>query len=54
MGRKDLYAQAHDKVGQMLADYYPEYIDPKADQRIRERFPIRLKPEEMKPGNGRW
>jgi len=54
MGRKNLYQQAHDKVGQMLADYYPVYIDSKADQRIRDRFPIRLQPEDMKPGNGRW
>lgn len=54
MGRKNLYQQAHDKVGQMLADYYPVYIDSKADQRIRDRFPIRLKLEDMKPGNGRW
>jgi trimethylamine--corrinoid protein Co-methyltransferase len=54
MGHKNMYQQAHDKVGQLLADYYPEYIDSEADRRIRDRFPIRLTPEDMKPGNGRW
>ena len=54
MGRQNLYQQAHDKVGQMLADYYPEHINPEADQRIRDHFPIRLRREDMQPGNGRW
>jgi hypothetical protein len=38
----------------MLADYYPTYIDAAADKRIRDNFPIRLRPDDMKPGNGRW
>lgn len=38
----------------MLASYYPEHIDPAVDKKIRDRFPIRLQPEDMKPGNGRW
>ena len=54
MGRKTLYEQAHERVGEMLADYYPTYIEPDADTRIRERFPIKLDPEDMRPGNGRW
>jgi len=54
MGSKTLYEQAHEKVGEMLADYYPTYIDPAADERIRDRFPIRLQAEDMQPGNGRW
>ena len=54
MGRKTLYEQAHERVGEMLADYYPMYIQPDADKRIRERFPIKLNPEDMRPGNGRW
>ena len=54
MGRKTLYEQAHERVGEMLAEYYPRYIDPDADKRIRDRFPIRLSPEDMQPGNGRW
>lgn len=54
LGSKTLYQQAHERVGEMLADYYPNYIDREADQRIRDRFPIRLQPEDMAPGNGRW
>jgi len=54
MGSKNLYEQAHDRVSEMLTDYYPTYIDSAADKRIRDNFPIRLQPEDMKPGNGRW
>jgi len=53
-GCKTLYERAHERVGEMLADYYPTYIDPEADKRIRDQFPIRLQPEDMQPGNGRW
>lgn len=54
MGRKTLYEQAHERVGEMLFDYYPNYIGPDADKRIRDRFPIQLRPADMQPGNGRW
>ncbi len=54
MGRKTLYEQAHERVGEMLADYYPQYISPEADERIRAKFPIKLDPKDMQPGNGRW
>jgi trimethylamine--corrinoid protein Co-methyltransferase len=54
MGRHTLYEQAHDKVKEMLTDYYPTYIDAAADKRIRDKFPIKLKPEDMQAGNGRW
>jgi trimethylamine--corrinoid protein Co-methyltransferase len=53
-GRKTLYEQAHERVRELLASYYPQYIDPRADERIRDRFPIRLDPKDMRPGNGRW
>jgi trimethylamine--corrinoid protein Co-methyltransferase len=53
-GSKALYEQAHDRVAELLADYYPTYIDPAVDSKIRDRFPIRLQAEDMKPGNGRW
>jgi trimethylamine--corrinoid protein Co-methyltransferase len=53
-GSQTLYEQAHVRVRDMLADYYPAYIDPNTDDVIRERFPIRLSKEDMRPGNGRW
>ncbi len=53
-GKRDAYEIAHEKVAKILSEHYPVYIDPAADARIREHFPITLKPEDMKPGNGRW
>jgi trimethylamine--corrinoid protein Co-methyltransferase len=53
-GKRDAYEIAHEKVEKILAEHYPVYIDPAADARIREHFPIALKLEDMKPGNGRW
>jgi len=53
-GRETIYDLAHERVKQMLSTHYPEYISPEADARIRERFPIKLDPKDMKPGNGRW
>ena len=53
-GRETVYELAHARVAQLLAGHYPEYIAPEADARIREKFPIKLDPKDMKPGNGRW
>jgi trimethylamine--corrinoid protein Co-methyltransferase len=53
-GSKTLYDQAHERVGDMLKNHYPVYIDPAADKRIRDRFPIRLQEKDMQSGNGRW
>jgi trimethylamine--corrinoid protein Co-methyltransferase len=48
-GKRDLHEVAHERVKKLLADSYPEYIDLVADAKIREHFPIMLKPEDMKP-----
>jgi trimethylamine--corrinoid protein Co-methyltransferase len=53
-GKRDAYEIAHEKVVKILSDHYPVYIDPAADARIRERFPIMLEPKDMSPGNDRW
>jgi trimethylamine--corrinoid protein Co-methyltransferase len=53
-GKEDVYELAHRKVKQILSSHYPEYIDPAADARIRDKFPIRLRNKDMRPGNGRW
>ncbi|MDH5306118.1 MAG: trimethylamine methyltransferase family protein [Myxococcales bacterium] len=53
-GQETIYDLAHEKVKELLSTYYPEYIAPAIDARIRERFPIKLAPEEMRLGNGRW
>ena len=53
-GSRNIYDHAHDRVQEILGTNYPEYLDPAVDARIRERFPIRLDPADMRPGNGRW
>lgn len=53
-GKEDVYKLAHQKVRQVLSSHYPEYINPAADVRIRDKFPIRLSNKDMQPGNGRW
>ncbi len=53
-GKEDVFELAHRKVKQVLSSHYPEYIDPAADARIRDKFPIRLSNKDMQPGNGRW
>ena len=53
-GREDIYKLANRKVKSVLSSHYPEYIDPVADRKIRDKFPIRLAPEDMRSGNGRW
>jgi trimethylamine--corrinoid protein Co-methyltransferase len=53
-GKEDIYELAHEKVKKTLSGYYPEYIEPAADRRIRDNFPIRLAPDDMRAGNGRW
>ncbi|MCP4274566.1 MAG: trimethylamine methyltransferase, partial [Gammaproteobacteria bacterium] len=53
-GHRTLYEQAHIRVKELMRDYYPQYIDPEADARIRANFPIKLDLKDMQPGNGRW
>ncbi len=53
-GRETVYELAHARVKKLLSGHHPEYIEPSADGRIREQFPIKLDPKDMKPGNGRW
>ena len=53
-GSPTIYRQAHERVKEMLRAHYPEYIPQTVDQKIRQFFDIRLKPEEMRMGHGRW
>jgi trimethylamine--corrinoid protein Co-methyltransferase len=53
-GGKTVVELAHEKVSTILGSHYPDYIEPGVDRAIRDRFPIKLAPEDMKPGNGRW
>jgi len=53
-GKQTVYDLAHTKVKEILSSHYPEYIDPKVDAMLRERFPIKLSRADMTAGNGRW
>jgi trimethylamine--corrinoid protein Co-methyltransferase len=51
-GMLDIRARAAERARSLLDSHYPEYIDSATDARIRERFPIRLAPEHMRPQGG--
>ena len=53
-GSRSIYDRAHERVREILSSHYPEHLDPAVDAKIREQFPIRLDPADMRPGNGRW
>jgi trimethylamine--corrinoid protein Co-methyltransferase len=53
-GSRNIYDRAHERVQEILSSHYPEYLDDALDAKIREQFPIRLDPTDMRPGNGRW
>ena len=53
-GSPDIRQQAGARVKSILSSHYPEYIDSLTDAKIRDTFPIRLAPENMRVGNGRW
>ncbi|WP_374655126.1 trimethylamine methyltransferase family protein [Dongia sp.] len=53
-GAPEIVATARTEVKKIMARHYPDHIDPARDRILRERFPIRLSPEEMRPGNSRW
>ena len=52
-GAQDLWQKARTRV-QELMKFYPEYLTPEQDQAIRAQFDIKIAPEEMRAGSGRW
>jgi trimethylamine--corrinoid protein Co-methyltransferase len=53
-GSTDMTERAHDRVREILRSYFPTHISKVVDDRIRERFPIRLPRKELKGPTGRW
>ena len=53
-GSPDIRQQAGIRVKSILSSHYPQYIDSVTDAKIRAMFPIRMAPEDMRAGNGRW
>jgi trimethylamine--corrinoid protein Co-methyltransferase len=53
-GAMDMRGRARARVRELLSTHYPDYIGAKADRAIRDRYPIRLEREAMRPDCGRW
>jgi trimethylamine--corrinoid protein Co-methyltransferase len=53
-GSKLIHERAVEKVRELMSSHYPEYIDPKVAEALRQRYPISLTAEAMTPGCGRW
>ncbi|RLA40590.1 MAG: hypothetical protein DRR06_17250 [Gammaproteobacteria bacterium] len=53
-GSHDIREVARERVREILSAHYPNYINARADSRIRDRFPIHIPAAAMQPGNGRW
>ena len=48
-GSKDILERAHETAFEILSTHFPDHITPKADTNIRDRFPILLSRDAMKP-----
>ena len=48
-GARDIRDRARERAREIVATHFPRHIDDATDARIRERFPIRLAPERMRP-----
>lgn len=52
-GARDIHEVARERVRKTLSSHYPEYIDRRTDEELRDRFPIALPKDAMRPGT-RW
>jgi len=50
----DIREQAAARVREIMSSHYPQYIDPAIDEKIRDRFRIKLGRSDMQKGNDRW
>ena len=48
-GSKDILEIAHETAFEILSKHFPDHINPKIDSNIRDRFPILLSRDAMKP-----
>ena len=48
-GSTRVIQRAQKRTQEILSSHYPDYVDPALDAKIRERFPIRLPRENMRP-----
>ncbi len=50
-GSRDTLERSREAVSSILASHYPTYIDSATDQKIRERYPIKIAQANMDSGN---
>ena len=48
-GRPDIVEKARVRAREIFSSHYPSYIDASLDREIRQRFDIRLSPQDMAP-----
>ncbi len=53
-GSRDILERSREVVKNVLGSHYPTYIDVAVNKKIRERYPIKMTPASMNPGNDRW
>ncbi len=53
-GSRNLFERSREEAAKVLASHYPVYIESAVDQKIRERYPIKIAQASMHSGNGRW
>jgi len=53
-GSKMIHERARERVREILSSHYPEYIDSKTQQKLRDKYPILLSPEAMSADSKRW
>ncbi len=53
-GSLDIHEVARQRVRETLSQHYPVYIEPRLDEEIRSRYPIKLRPDDMRRDGGRW
>ncbi len=53
-GSHDLFERSRAEAKRLLGEHYPNYLGKQLDDKVRERFPIRLAREDMTAACGRW
>ncbi len=53
-GSQSLFERAKAASREILSGHYPNYFGSKTDSLIRQKFPIRIAPEDMRADTGRW
>ena len=51
LGAKPMHVRARERTQDILATHFPSHISDEVDERIREKFDIKIPREQMKPAN---